>query len=704
VSATPVAVRSEGLAEKLGDIVLGCSGGTPGLTITGNLTVQLSVPITNRLSPGTAGDIVVTVDTGSGQVSANVQQQQLQTPQVVSLNGFSFTLPPSGNVTIRIDNLRGSATSTFAGQIIATLALNNLSTMTLVNNSVVVALAQPGLLSNSSSTTIRCIGSPVPTNPSFTNFILAGTHFESTRFTEGFASAFQTKGPMETAGTRFIVKYTNVPAGILLFVPNTVAGSDAQQPTAAGDLGTPPGIGSYVPGSKTLLLALVQGADSTGNGGLPVAPAFDAVSQLPIVGGSTYAVYEVLDSNPTVLESAQFPVFVGTSATSTVAAGTANESVSFAPVSTDSTANTSAPIPRFIAVAPQSDCQSIGDCGAAYFPAMQIFAQSIVFTAIQGGLALQPPGYIAVQNPNRNQSVLNWVATIKYQNGSDWLTLENPFGLNNGSIRVWAAPQKLAPGTYNAWVVIDGGSAGTQSVPVTLIVTALPPTTPPSNPPPVTTPPNNPAVTSVTNGANFLAGPVVAGSIAAISGSKFSGKSLAVTFDGTAAKILNSSDTQINVLVPDGLGSKTSAQVVVTVDGLTSTAMTVPLAFAAPAICANCILNPDYSVNTATSGAAASSVVHIFTTGLPESGGTVLVKIHDRDGLVPASWGADPDLPGLQVVDVAVPGDLPAMTTTALVCVVDGSGNQTCSAPAPITLTAAPPQIAVPLSAQISGQ
>src|SRR5438270_11250722 len=66
VSATPPKVRAEGLAEKMGDIVLSCSGGTPGLVITGNLSVSLSVPITNRLTPGTAGDIVVPVDTGSG--------------------------------------------------------------------------------------------------------------------------------------------------------------------------------------------------------------------------------------------------------------------------------------------------------------------------------------------------------------------------------------------------------------------------------------------------------------------------------------------------------------------------------------------------------------------------------------------------------------------------------------------------------------
>src|SRR5205085_6388279 len=111
-----------------------------------------------------------------------------------------------------------------------------------------------------------------------------------------------------------------------------------------------------------------------------------------------------LDANPTVQENAQFPTFVGT-ATTGVAAGTANESVSFAPVSTDGTANSSAPIPRFIATVPPSDCQTVGDCNASYFPSMAVFAQSIVFTAIQGGLALQPPGYIAVQNPNASQSV-----------------------------------------------------------------------------------------------------------------------------------------------------------------------------------------------------------------------------------------------------------------------------------------------------------
>src|ERR1044072_1023355 len=80
VSATPVTVRSEGLAEKMGDIVLGCTGGTPGLTITGNLTVQLTVPITNRLNAGTGGDIVITADTGSGPVPVSVVRQLPTSP------------------------------------------------------------------------------------------------------------------------------------------------------------------------------------------------------------------------------------------------------------------------------------------------------------------------------------------------------------------------------------------------------------------------------------------------------------------------------------------------------------------------------------------------------------------------------------------------------------------------------------------------
>ena len=56
------------------------------------------------------------------------------------------------------------------------------------------------------------------------------------------------------------------------------------------------------------------------------------------------------------------------------------------------------------------------------------------------------------------------------------------------------------------------------------------------------------------------------------------------------------------------------------------------------------------------------------------------------------STSTSPDLPGLQEVDVTVPADLPALSTTALVCVLDATGTKACSVPAPITLTGPPPE------------
>ena len=53
-------------------------------------------------------------------------------------------------------------------------------------------------------------------------------------------------------------------------------------------------------------------------------------------------------------------------------------------------------------------------------------------------------------------------------------------------------------------------------------------------------------------------------------GSHLAGKSVTVTFDGSPATILYSSDTQINLQVPAAVASKTSSNLVVTVDGVAS--------------------------------------------------------------------------------------------------------------------------------------
>jgi uncharacterized protein (TIGR03437 family) len=180
------------------------------------------------------------------------------------------------------------------------------------------------------------------------------------------------------------------------------------------------------------------------------------------------------------------------------------------------------------------------------------------------------------------------------------------------------------------------------------------------------------------------------GSLATLTGTNLTGKVIAVTFDGIAARMLSQTATQIKVQVPDGLGAKTSSQVVVTVDGTNSPAMTISLAAVAPAIFADGVVNQDNSANNATNGAPVGSILQLFLTGLPENTGTVLVKIHDREDLVPVWSGPAPGAIGIQQVNVTIPSDLPAMTTSALVCGMDPSGNKVCSAPAQLTLADAP--------------
>ena len=69
VSTSPIPVRAEGLTERLGDIVLQCSGSIPGTVFTGNFALFLPVGVTNRVDNNNqTRDAVLSVDLGSGYV------------------------------------------------------------------------------------------------------------------------------------------------------------------------------------------------------------------------------------------------------------------------------------------------------------------------------------------------------------------------------------------------------------------------------------------------------------------------------------------------------------------------------------------------------------------------------------------------------------------------------------------------------------
>jgi uncharacterized protein (TIGR03437 family) len=325
------------------------------------------------------------------------------------------------------------------------------------------------------------------------------------------------------------------------------------------------------------------------------------------------------------------------------------------------TATASDPIPRFQQITPPADCTVLGDCSARYFPALSVPDSTVNATAQAGGLTQTT--YVPVHNTGGG--LLLWTTSLKYLNGAGWLSISPTEGQNNGTIRVDAIPGSLAPGTYQAVLTVDAGPlAGTRTVSITFVISAI------------TVQP--PLIQSAVNAATFAAVPLVPGSLATLMGAQFAGKNVSVAFDGAPAQVLFSNATQINLLVPASLGSKTSAQVVVTVDGTASAALTVTLAPFAPGIFTPGVLNEDYSVNSSKNPAAPGSVIQVYATGL-SGAGIITAKIGSEVVTQPYYAGAAPGLAGLQQVDLILPTVLTGNTVNVSVCGGSTAAQVVCS-------------------------
>jgi uncharacterized protein (TIGR03437 family) len=681
-SAVPPIVRAEGLAERVGDIQMLCTG-APNGTLAGNFTYVVSATISNRLAPGnTLTGIVFTVDSGSGPQPILVQPLLVNQNSIV-FNGATINFSPQGTTRINVAGIRVNASQIALQTPITAFIAINAAGLPITTSPLVVGTPERGLLAGSTGALVCAqYGSPLPEVLTFSNLIDTHTAFSSTRVSEGFGDAFGPKTDHDffnaDNGQRIIVRYSGFPADARLFVPAVIAGSDTVKPTAGGDFELPASGGIYTPSDKgSLLLAIVAGASSNGSGGSPAYlpgligsgnVAFDFVAELPIVNGSAFAVYEVVDANPSVIETAQFPTFLGLPPDGNRQATTTSQSLSFAAVSTVASASTAEPLPRFLAIPPPPDCNFLGDCGFVQ-GTLVVDTTPIELTEPSNGVTAQT--YFNIRNTGGGR--MSWVTTIAYQNGSGWLTLDPIQGVNNTSVRVFANPKNLAPGVYHATITVNASPNQSAVVPVAFIVTnALP------QPKPAVLP----TVAGVVNAASFTTVPVVPGSLTTIVGSSFKGTSVSVKFNNQLATLLYNDDLQINLLVPD-LGSAKSAQMVVTVDGVDSLGTTVPLAPFEPAIFTGAFLNQNGSQNTVTNPALRGSIVYFFATGLSGTG-KISVRIGDRvfDSLYYA--GPAPGLPGVQQVNMVIPTDLAPGTSNLYVC---GTALETvCSLPTQFTV------------------
>ncbi|MCC7174759.1 MAG: hypothetical protein IT159_06145 [Bryobacterales bacterium] len=565
--ATP---RAEGLAEPLGDVLLTCTGGNAGATVTGELNLAYSVPVTNKLPGPFFTGIVLAIDTGAGPVPSDAPARP-GLPNEVLFQGISFTVPADGRVALRVSHVRGNTTVLAPGLLVTVKLSFTLGGTTVNNSQLNLGSSRTGLLALVSPGIVPCAGADLPATISMPALFAAATPFFSTRFTEGFTEAFQKADAFSDAGTRIRVSYTGFPADARLFVPDAVAGSSTIQPTSGGDLGLPASGGLYeVSAAGSLLLIRVLGAGSDGAGGTLAMPPpvsgglwLDRAGEVELHNGAGSVVYEVVDSNFAVRESAQFPTFIHLNP-SGGASGNPVAAVSFAPVSTIAAAST-APVPRFLDATPPSDCSTLGDCDAAYFPHLSLRAPPLELTVP----ALSPARWLHdVDVLNSGAGILNWRASVTYQKGAGWLEVSPATGTGFGSIRVVVHPETLEAGVYRATLTVDAGPlAGSRSLPVTLTVTAAAAPAP--------------AVTRVSNAASMLPG------TAALTWTAIQGTNLAATtrswnsgdfwdgqlpiqldgvsvlIDGRPAYVSYISPTQINVIAPgDSRGGTVPLEVV----------------------------------------------------------------------------------------------------------------------------------------------
>ncbi|MDP9169730.1 MAG: hypothetical protein M3N54_03865 [Acidobacteriota bacterium] len=669
-------VHAEGLAENIGDISIACSGGPAGSTVSLIVFVTLNTNITNRVdSNGTPQGITVTLNTGGGAIPAGTQQ--LYSTSSLLLQNLSYTVPasPGALVTITVSGLRAAAALKGNGTALSsiTASVTGIGAQFPVTSPFQVAIPSVTLATSLLNNGIPCSGVPLPASLDFYSFAAASVASSTIRLTEVSAAGFSSKDATADTGVRVLIRFSGYSAGNRLFVPDAIVGSDGTAPTSSGAFNSTVNGGIFSPGGNQLLFIRVNGADSNGAGGtlaaaIPSAQtAFSTMSEIGLTSGSGYAVYEVVSGNRSLLEIAQVPVFLVapqipcTSIPFVVPTVTA----ALAPVSNVVIATVDAAIPRFAASTPGSDCQQNADCSAIYFP--RFSADTTTLNLSGASLGSRQGANINISNAGGG--VIPYSVSIGYQSGvSNWLAVTPSGGDVTSqagvSLQVLADPSALQPGIYTATITLSGGSYGSFSVPVTFTV----------GPPGVT-------ISNVLNAASGAAS-VAAGSYAALYGTNLAGQNVSVTFSGLNAAIIYSSATQINLVVPSGLGAQPAADVVVRVDGKVSNSFKVTLAPNAPGIFNPGIENADASVNSSTNPAANGSFVAVYLTGLSiPLTGQVTVNIGNQLNLIPIYAGAQPTLTALDQVDVTIPTALAGTPNpvSLTICIPGAGGQPVCS-------------------------
>ena len=380
-AGVPPLLRSEGFTELTGDLLIVCTGGSAGQSNRVNLQLFSNAPITSRLIGGQTEALLLVDElignpTSTPAVYRSVPGQNDNS--IVWADVLVVAPGPTGQRTFRITNVRVNASAVaqsntpVPSQVFAFVSASPSQSLPLRTPQHVVGFIHKGLdfdVTNCAGTGsvtnafVQCASE----NASGNRNLISGTNGAinfGVRFTEGFQTSFKPQivasqlpstpgvvyhsesgflrndlpfavGGADT-GTRLAARFTNVPAGVRLFVTT--------RPTAGTSSGIVAGLVQNNIGAATATLFCPQ----TANDGY-------AAAEIPVVDGTATAVWEITAANPADLESVIFGVAVAYTANTPnglPGLGLASVAGSFAPFYPPASAagqmSATLPIPRFI--------------------------------------------------------------------------------------------------------------------------------------------------------------------------------------------------------------------------------------------------------------------------------------------------------------------------------------------------------------------
>ena len=263
-------------------------------------------------------------------------------------------------------------------------------------------------------------------------------------------------------------------------------------------------------------------------------------------------------------------------------------------------------------------------------PGVLTFGSSNITFNYQAGTSLPSSQTIQITSPNGTVPFTAVaVAPPGSTNGTVFLTV-NSSGTTPGTLTLALNPavlSTLAAGSYTNLINLTspGAPGVTQTIPVTVNITAAGP----------------PTVTAIVNAASYLTGAVSPGEIVSIFGTNIgplNGLGLqlnssnmvltnlgttSVTFNGVPAPLIFVQANQLNVVVPYELSGITSANVMVTNNGVVSASFPVSVVPAAPGIFTfsqngsgpGAIVNQDGTVNGSGNAVTRGQAISIYATG-----------------------------------------------------------------------------------------